>query len=45
MRATAAWQWDELNSKVGTLLVGLGPLLSNVEGSAGKRLVAGPLGD
>ena len=35
--------WQGMNTKVGTLLVGLGPLLSNVEGSAGKRLVAGPL--
>ncbi len=35
--------WASMNSKVGTLLVGLAPLLANVEGSAGKRLVVGPL--
>ena len=34
--------WLSMNTKVGTLLVGLAPLLANVEGSAGKRLVAGP---
>ena len=34
--------WHSLNDKVGTLLLGLGPLLGNVEGSSGKRLVAGP---
>lgn len=34
--------WQSMNTKVGTLLVGLAPLLANVEGSAGKRLVAGP---
>jgi hypothetical protein len=34
--------WRSMNTKVGTLLVGLAPLLANVEGSAGKRLVAGP---
>jgi hypothetical protein len=34
--------WRSLNTKVGTLLVGLAPLLANVEGSAGKRIVAGP---
>jgi hypothetical protein len=35
--------WRSMSDKVGTLLLGMGPLLANVEGSAGKRLVAGPL--
>lgn len=35
--------WQSMNTKVGALLLGLGPLLSDVEGSAGKRLVVGPL--
>jgi glutamine synthetase adenylyltransferase len=35
--------WRSMNTKVGTLLVGLAPLLANVEGSAGKRLVVGPI--
>lgn len=35
--------WRSLNDRVGTLLLGLGPLLANVEGAAGKRLVAGPI--
>ena len=35
--------WRSMNDKVGTLLLGLGPLLANVEGSAGKRLVVGPI--
>ena len=32
-----------MNTRVGTLLVGLAPLLGHIEGSAGRRLVAGPL--
>jgi hypothetical protein len=32
-----------MSAKVGTLLVGLAPLLANVEGSSGKRLVVGPI--
>lgn len=39
--AEAAWQG--MNGKVGTLLVGLGPLLGHVEGGSGRRLVAGPI--
>jgi hypothetical protein len=35
--------WRSMSNKVGTLLLGMGPLLSNVEGSAGKRLVVGPI--
>jgi hypothetical protein len=35
--------WRSMSDKVGTLLLGLGPLLANVEGSAGKRLVVGPI--
>ena len=41
--AEAAWQ--ETLSQVGTLLVGLTPVLSHNEGSSGLRLVAGPLPD
>ena len=36
--------WQNMNTKVGTLLVGLGPLLGHVEGGSGRRLVAGPIG-
>lgn len=35
--------WRSLNDRVGTLLLGMGPLLANVEGTAGKRLVVGPI--
>jgi hypothetical protein len=35
--------WRSMNDKVGTLLLGLGPLLANVEGTGGKRLVVGPI--
>jgi hypothetical protein len=35
--------WQSMNERVGPLLLGLGPLLANVEGSAGKRLVVGPI--
>ncbi|MBN9347030.1 MAG: hypothetical protein J0I48_12655 [Devosia sp.] len=35
--------WRSMNTKVGTLLLGMGPLLANVEGGAGKRLVVGPV--
>jgi hypothetical protein len=35
--------WRSMSNKVGTLLLGMGPLLANVEGSAGKRLVVGPI--
>ncbi|HEX4297313.1 MAG TPA: hypothetical protein VHZ56_04770 [Devosia sp.] len=36
--------WHGMNQKAGTLLLGLTPLLANVEGGPGRRLVAGPLG-
>ena len=39
--ATAAWQ--AMTGKVGTLLLGLGPILGHVEGGSGRRLVAGPV--
>jgi hypothetical protein len=35
--------WRSMSDKVGTLMLGMGPLLANVEGSAGKRLVIGPI--
>jgi hypothetical protein len=35
--------WRSMSDKVGTLLLGMGPLLANVEGGAGKRLVVGPV--
>jgi hypothetical protein len=35
--------WRSMSNKVGTLLLGMGPLLANVEGGAGKRLVVGPI--
>lgn len=35
--------WRSMTDKVGALLLGMGPLLANVEGSAGKRLVVGPV--
>jgi hypothetical protein len=35
--------WRSMSNKVGTLLLGMGPLLANVEGSVGKRLVVGPI--
>lgn len=35
--------WRSMNDKVGTLLLGLGPLLASVEGTGGKRLVVGPI--
>lgn len=38
-------QWQNLNSKVGTLLIGLGPVLADLEGTTGKRIVAGPISD
>jgi hypothetical protein len=37
-------QWQSLTAKVGTLLIGMAPLLSPVDGSAGRQIVAGPLG-
>lgn len=35
--------WQSMSNRVGMLLLGMGPLLANVEGSAGKRLVVGPI--
>jgi hypothetical protein len=35
--------WQGFNQRVGPLLLGLAPLLANVEGSSGKHLVAGPI--
>jgi hypothetical protein len=35
--------WQSVNTKVGTLLIGLAPLLGHVEGGAARRLVAGPI--
>lgn len=35
--------WQSLNSRIGTLLLGLNPLIADAEGNAGKRMVAGPL--
>jgi hypothetical protein len=36
--------WRGMTDRVGTLLIGLAPLLADVEGGPGKRLVAGPIG-
>lgn len=36
--------WQNMNTKVGTLLLGLAPILGHVEGGSGRRLVVGPLG-
>jgi hypothetical protein len=38
-------QWQELLAKVGTMLIGLSPVLGEAEGSNGKLLVAGPVID
>jgi len=35
--------WQGMTGKVGTLLLGLGPILGHVEGGSGRRLVAGPI--
>ena len=35
--------WESMNSRVGTLLVGLAPILGHVEGGSGRRLVVGPI--
>ncbi len=39
--ASAAWQG--INDRIGTLLVGLRPVLGHVEGGAGRRVIAGPI--
>lgn len=36
-------QWQGLTAKVGTLLLGLAPLLAPIEGASGRQIVAGPL--
>jgi hypothetical protein len=38
-------QWQSLAAKVGTLLLGLAPLLQDVEGGDDKMIVAGPVTD
>lgn len=38
-------QWQSLAAKVGTLLLGLAPLLQDVDGEEGKIIVAGPVTD
>ena len=37
--------WQEMLAQVGTMLVGLSPVLGDSEGSDGKRLIAGPMID
>lgn len=39
----AEGRWQELSARVGTLLLGLAPLLQDTDSGAGPRLVAGPL--
>jgi hypothetical protein len=36
-------QWQGLMAKVGTLLIGLWPVLADVEGSTGQIVIAGPV--
>ena len=36
-------QWQGMMAKVGTLLIGLWPVLADVEGSDGKMVIAGPI--
>lgn len=38
-------QWQSLAAKVGTLLLGLAPLLQDVEGTDSKLIIAGPVTD
>jgi len=42
---TAEAQWQELLAEVGTMLVGLSPLLADQDGTDGKIIVAGPMVD
>ncbi len=42
---TAEAQWQELLAQVGTMLVGLSPVLADQDGTDGKIIVAGPLVD
>lgn len=41
--AEAEVQWQGLTAKVGTLLLGMTPLLATVDGSDAQQIVAGPL--
>lgn len=41
----ASEQWQDLTLKVGTLLIGLSPLVADQTNSAAKRIVAGPIPD
>jgi hypothetical protein len=36
--------WQDLATRAGALLLGLAPLVADMEGGPGKRLVAGPIG-
>lgn len=42
---TAEAQWQELLAQVGTMLVGLSPVLADQDGTDGKVIVAGPMVD
>lgn len=42
---TAEAQWQEMLAQVGTMLVGLSPVLADKDGTDGKIIVAGPLVD
>ncbi len=41
----AAATWNDIEAKIGMLLLGLGPVLADAEDGSGKRVVAGPLRD
>lgn len=41
----ASTQWQDLTLKVGTLLIGLSPLVADQAESSAKRIVAGPIAD
>ncbi len=43
--STAEAQWQELLAQVGTMLVGLSPVLADKDGTDGKIIVAGPMLD
>ncbi len=42
---TAEAQWQELLAQVGTMLVGLSPVLADQDGTDGKIIIAGPMVD
>lgn len=42
---TAEAQWQELLAQVGTMLVGLSPVLADQDGADGKIIIAGPMID